>query len=501
MKSTLPAQVLQSRAFSLALALTLASSALSPAAPPSDNKKNIPVHYIFDFAHTDFDGNPSGEVNGIRPDVATTPSYSHAQSVLDAYVGRNFGMWLIFSNIGRSLEIDFSRPIGCGGSAPVDHLTEGNGNIIAYQSDGICDTCHDDGLAPTADFAATDFTFQLAMGRDLDDLDASGDCVLETIASLEFTDPQGQEWVLMWGPRQRPGGWTMNPRSDPVFLKRSNTAVLDGQTVAGNYWFFQTTGDHLATLYRRDSPSAPGAFLYYGQYTIPYSGYAVAQSYDPSLMGDPEHCTTNIPNIGTGLVPPIVTLVHDESGNTLTALAVDHCDDFSGALESFDWYANGALIQAGQGNLLDLSAAPSPSTIEVVAVHPGWLAMLPNLTEITRAQVEGSAVFQFGDAPVAGLSFGPLVWNYPRGGKDIQVTLTVLDNGGAPVAGATVEGTLSGGGLLASIDGTTDGGGSVDAKIRNAPSGQLYCVQIDSVSHPTLVWDSVQPTPSCQTKP
>ena len=112
----LPTQALTLGTLSLALALTLVSSALSPAAPPSGNKKDIPVDYTFDLAHTDFHGNPTGEINGIRPDVAATPSYSHAQSVLNAYVGRNFGAWLYFSNNGRHLEIDFSRPLGCAGS-------------------------------------------------------------------------------------------------------------------------------------------------------------------------------------------------------------------------------------------------------------------------------------------------------------------------------------------------------------------------------------------------
>lgn len=461
--------------------------------------KDIPVDVLFDDNHTDNDGNPTGVANGITSDGGV---YSDSNSI-QAFVGRSFGMWLYLQGSGRTLNIDLSQSLGCANSVPVDMVTEevsGDGSVTMLSSDpdGVSDYCFLDPSSPSplrpqppVSITVDAERFELAMGNDLDDLQVG--CTVETNGRVRFQDSAGNDWRLFWGPRSMASEMMPNPRSCPIRLTRVNQAVIDGQVVDGNFWFFQTTGEHLATLHRRPSQSAGNYFEYYGQFKVPYSGYVVAQTYNSGLTGN--HCEVNIPNKGSGLVPSTVSLAHDPATNLLTATAVDQSDDFSAAPASFTWYADGGLLASATGNTLDLNLHPEANTVTVFATHPDWLAKLPNLLTIAEGEVQGTASFSQGGTGGATISVDNLAWSFPRGGRDIQLVITILDASGSPVSGASVEATLDGPSGPYPISATTDSSGRVSKKVRDAAGG-TWSVTISDLSHPDFSWDGAQPDPN-----
>lgn len=485
----------------------------------TNNKKEIPSRISFHGVHTDFDGNQSVP-NGLTDDGT---SYERSNTI-DANVGRNANARLVFAS-GRSLNIDLRSPLGEVISARVDLVEDffdgNNVTILTRSPDGLCDYFYydPDNLnplspprpQPPADangapivFGATDLRFLIAMGVDLDDLlvDGNNPCEVETNARLDFTDSAGNKWRLAWGPRQVPGGNIPDPRSDPIKLLRTNSALVNGVSTPGNYWFFQTSGDHRAALFREESAQG-GYDEYYGQFTVPYSGCIEALTYDPNLTGN--HCDLRIPNIGKGLVPSTVTLEHDQSGgnNQLVATAVDQCDDFSAALASFDWYVDGVLMADNTGNTFDLSPY-TDATVTVSALHPDWIAKLPNLQTISHSDVAGSAQFVLGSGGGASMSVAPLVWSYPRGGKDVKVVITIEDAPNSPLAGMDVIATLdgpAGSGISETFFATTNSNGEVSKKLKDVPDGH-WCVTIIDVQDPgsAFAWDVVAPSPNCATK-
>jgi len=75
--------------------------------------------------------------------------------------------------------------------------------------------------------------------------------------------------------------------------------------------------------------------------------------------------------------------------------------------------------------------------------------------------------------------------------RHLEVTVTLVDGTGAPVAGASVTATIDGptpGGGTA----TTDAAGRVTFKVTNAPSGS-YVTTVTSVTAAGLMWDGTTP--------
>jgi hypothetical protein len=75
--------------------------------------------------------------------------------------------------------------------------------------------------------------------------------------------------------------------------------------------------------------------------------------------------------------------------------------------------------------------------------------------------------------------------------RHLEVTVTLVDGTGAPVAGATVSATISGptagGGTV-----TTDASGIVTFRITNAMSG-TYTTTVTEVTAAGLTWDGTTP--------
>ena len=83
-----------------------------------------------------------------------------------------------------------------------------------------------------------------------------------------------------------------------------------------------------------------------------------------------------------------------------------------------------------------------------------------------------------------------------NGGKDLLVTVTMVDNTNAAVSGASVSIDLFRNGVLDGRGtGTTGTTGSVTFKRKNAPSGS-YKTKVTAVSAASLTWDGVTPTNS-----
>lgn len=85
-----------------------------------------------------------------------------------------------------------------------------------------------------------------------------------------------------------------------------------------------------------------------------------------------------------------------------------------------------------------------------------------------------------------------------KGAKYATATVKVLDNTGAPVAGATVTGNFSGTINQTGVSGVTDATGSATLKTSSSASGTLsesFCVS--SLSHASLTFDSAGSTGIC----
>ena len=81
-------------------------------------------------------------------------------------------------------------------------------------------------------------------------------------------------------------------------------------------------------------------------------------------------------------------------------------------------------------------------------------------------------------------------------GQHLLVTVTLVDNKGNAVAGATVSISLNrNGSLYASATGTTGADGRVTFRATNAPSG-CYTTTVTNVSAQGLTWDGVTPANS-----
>jgi hypothetical protein len=208
------------------------------AAKDGGNFKDIPVSIAF--------GDAAGE--RIRSDDGP---YSAEEAGVLTGVGRRRNCWLDLTNTAaRTLRLDLTAPASCALSVTVD-VDELAG----------CDPC-DDGTPALPAGGVAPVEFDLIAGENLDDM-AVG-TVHEDNARLRF-EVGGEGWVLYWGPYQVPGGWTYCPDASPVRITRTDPDT----------WTIQTTGDHLACLYREENPPHRPT-EYHGQFTVPFSATVTA---------------------------------------------------------------------------------------------------------------------------------------------------------------------------------------------------------------------------------
>ena len=274
--------------------LTLPGSAL--ADPPPHNHgggeagQNIAVCIMFDDAPGD----------GVLSDDGAAYCDGDSNGRVTAIVSRNFNIVLGGNNshkkrAGRTFFLDLSVDLTCNGSVKVDvNRPSASGPF----GDGICDPCSDTVPdfpnvrfgTPIQDqkFGFPDNAEFVILGRDLDDVLVIANPPLvgptfATIGLLIFS-VDGETWELHWVPFRNPGGGTFCPESDPVIVTRTTNDT----------WTFESTGGHLACLYRAPKNSDPE---YRGQFFVPF--FATAVAIEPDLVGTPDGSTElNVPGDG-----------------------------------------------------------------------------------------------------------------------------------------------------------------------------------------------------------
>ncbi len=218
---------------------------------------------------------PQSEPEGQSQDVACRISINDPMGIsgdgmpyddsrrdkVQATVGRNANIRLVLGDAsGRQLFVDLGAALGCACSVGVD----------VDPTDDACDdntTCEDS--VPFSSELVSGVDFIISLGQDLDDL-ALG-CTHEDNAQLAFSH-EVDTWNLFWGPYEKngpfepPRGINPCPGADPVVVTRTGD----------NTWSFESTGEHLACLYRQGE----NGLEYHGQFVVPFSGTATALDMD-----------------------------------------------------------------------------------------------------------------------------------------------------------------------------------------------------------------------------
>ena len=269
----------------VAVALTLNTQAAGGS--QSAGGQDIKATITFDREHTSILNRlPTGQgVNELRGDVpsATNVTYINGGKIL-AQVGRNRHISLDGNTStkitsGRTVYLDLTNALGCAGSGKVD-----------TQPDGVCDPCVDTtpllpdsrfGVLDTDDVAGFPDNFNfIVVGEDYDDLLIG--CTVNTWARLMF-EIGNDAWFFIWGPYKSAGGGNFNsPDSSPIQATR----------VSLSEWRFQTTGNHLAALYRSYANDGLGNPEYHGQFRVKFSGKAVALPNQTLPAGS--HCDVQV---------------------------------------------------------------------------------------------------------------------------------------------------------------------------------------------------------------
>jgi hypothetical protein len=129
--------------------------------------------------------------------------------------------------------------------------------------------------------------------------------------------------------------------------------------------------------------------------------------------------------------------------------------------------------------------APEGSSIERVDLEGSWQIQgspTPNGSPLTGGGGGGDPTSMHVGSIVAGIE------NQGGGNKLAVVTVTIVDDSGAPVEGATVTGTFSGNftGTSAQVTGG-DGVATFTSGPKKGPSSYTFCV--DDATHASLTYD------------
>jgi PKD repeat protein len=93
--------------------------------------------------------------------------------------------------------------------------------------------------------------------------------------------------------------------------------------------------------------------------------------------------------------------------------------------------------------------------------------------------------------------------NQGRGFKSGVATVTILDNLGTPVAGATVTGDFSGKTNETGLTAVTDAAGQATFTSGSVKGGGEWCFEVTGVTHATLTYDNAlnAVTQACESGP
>ncbi|MCH7903847.1 MAG: S8 family serine peptidase [Armatimonadetes bacterium] len=210
----------------------------------------------------------------------------------------------------------------------------------------------------------------------------------------------------------------------------------------------------------------------------PLFGYGIVDADEAADIGPPNDV-------------PVVTITSPSDGATFASgasisFAGSATDTEDGTLtSSMTWTATG-LGEIGTGGSFQATLPDGVYTITASATDSGNKTGSKSVTITVGSPPEEAT-----EVSVSAITYST---SGGRGGtKNLRVTIALLDNLGAVVAGATVTITLSnndGGSWVGTA--TTGSDGTVTFQLRNAPAA-TYTTVVDSVSASGLTWDSVTP--------
>jgi serine protease len=228
----------------------------------------------------------------------------------------------------------------------------------------------------------------------------------------------------------------------------------------------------------------------------PSNTYAAGGTYSVSLTATSAACSDSVTQ--TAYVTVSDTPVADFSGSPtagLTPLTVDFTDLSGGGATSWSW-------TFGDGGS---STAQSPSHTYTTAGTYSVSLSVSNacgsdaVTKVDYITVTDPA--QTTTTHVASISVTKQ--NLSQGNKRGVATVTIVDDNGAPVAGATVTGDFSGKTSDTGLSAMTDGNGQATLNSSSAKGGGEWCFTVTNVTHGSLAYDALQNnvTQACESGP
>ena len=213
----------------------------------------------------------------------------------------------------------------------------------------------------------------------------------------------------------------------------------------------------------------------------PSHTYLAAGTYSVSLTVQSAVCSDSVTR--TGYVTVAAGPLADFGASATSGpapLAVDFTDLSSGGPTSWAW-------TFGDGGT---SSAADPSH---VFVDPGTYTVTLTAANACGSDVETKVAFVTVEEPggAGTVSVADLVvvkQNLGGGNKRGLATVTLRDDAGQPVAGATVVGDFSGKTTQTGLSGVTDGNGQVTFASASARGGGQWCFEVTSVTHASLAY-------------
>lgn len=192
---------------------------------------------------------------------------------------------------------------------------------------------------------------------------------------------------------------------------------------------------------------------------------------------------------GTDTTAVFTSVVTDETGAAISGLSASAFIITLNATSVSVTFTETATVGTYTGNLDISGLAGGTYTVEVT------------VTDTRSLSGTGSASFTVGPAPTEPTTASVSLIAYTLSGgrnndKHLNVTLTLVDNLGNPVSGASVSITLNhDSGTSWNGTGTTGSDGVVTFTLKNASSG-CYTTTVKDVTASGLTWDGITPTNS-----
>ena len=192
---------------------------------------------------------------------------------------------------------------------------------------------------------------------------------------------------------------------------------------------------------------------------------------------------------GTDTAAVMTAVVKDETGAAISGLVSSAFVTTVDGVSASATFSETATAGTYTGDLDISGLADGAHTVEVT------------VTDSRPVSGSGSASFTTGPAPTSATEVIVNAITYSTDGgnngtKHLNITVSLLDDLGNVVAGASVSIDLyRAGSKVASGAGTTGIGGTVTFSLKNAPSG-IYSTTVTAVTANGLTWDGVTPSNS-----